>query len=205
MILLPVFFLAGDLVELGVADYDGFSWNLMVDYNNSMRQGMTQQLSVKSKRNNMDVESSESHPVSYSFESSDESVLTVDETGLLTAVGEGDAEITVTLDQNPNVTQTVLIHVPAAENAYVAFTSTLPATMHETDAITVSAAYYENGVAQFDTVEFTFSGPEDGAFTVAQLNENTYRVTSYHASQKPLTVTAAYGGYSATAEIYLVT
>lgn len=194
-----------DNVELGVADYEGFSWNLMVDYNNSMRQGMTQQLSVKSKRNNETVESSTEHPISYYYESSDETVLTVDEYGVVTAVGEGEADITVSLAQNPSVIKTVHIEVPAASSAYVAFTSTLPATMHETDAITVSAAYYENGVAQFDTVEFTFSGPEDGAFTVAQLNGNTYRVTSYHASQKPLTVTATYGGYSATAEIYLVT
>lgn len=194
-----------DNVELGVADYEGFSWNLMVDYNNSMMQGMTQTLTATSKRNNETVESSTEHPISYYYESSDETVLTVDEYGVVTAVGEGEADITVSLVQNPSVIKTVHIEVPAAASAYVAFTSTLPATMHETDAITVSAAYYENGVAQFDTVEFTFSGPEDGAFTVAQLNENTYRVTSYHASQKPLTVTAAYGGYSATAEIYLVT
>ena len=171
-----------DNVELGVADYEGFSWNLMVDYNNSMRQGMTQQLSVKSKRNNMDVESSESHPVSYSFESSEESVLTVDETGLLTAVGEGDAEITVTLDQNPNVTQTVLIHVPAAENAYVAFTSTIPAKLHESEVITLSAAWFENGQATQNTVNITFTGPEDGVFSAEQTGTNTYTLTTYHAS-----------------------
>lgn len=194
-----------DNIELGVADYDGFSWNISVEWNNSMMQGMTQTLTATSKRNNETVESSNEHPISYYYESSDETVLTVDEYGVVTAVGEGEADITVSLVQNPSVIKTVHIEVPAAASAYVAFTSTLPAKMHETDAITVSAAYYENGAAQPDTVEFTFSGPEDGAFTVAQLSGNTYRVTSYHASQKPLTVTAAYGGYSATAEIYLVT
>ena len=194
-----------DNVELGVADYEGFSWNLMVEYNNSMRQGMTQQLSVKSKRNNMDVESSESHPVSYSFESSDESVLTVDETGLLTAVGEGDAEITVTLDQNPNVTQTVLIHVPAAENAYVAFTSTIPAKLHESEVITLSAAWFENGQATQNTVNITFTGPEDGVFSAEQTGTNTYTLTTYHASPIPLVITASYGDYTATARVFITT
>jgi hypothetical protein len=194
-----------DNIELGVADYGGFSWDLAIDWNNSMKVGMTQQLKVTSKRNNTAVASSEEHQITYLYESSDESVLTVEENGLVTAVGEGTASVTVSLEQNSSITQTVEIEVPAAENAYVAFTSTIPAKMHESDAITVSAAYFEDGEATMNAVEFTFSGPEDGAFTVAQLMENTYMVTSYHASQKPLTVTASYDNHTVSAEIYLVT
>lgn len=194
-----------DNVELGVADYGGFSWDIHVDWNNSMKVGMTQTLNVKSRRNNETVISDNEHPIEYYFDSTDESILTVDEYGIVTAVAEGEADIIVTLAQNESITKTVHIEVPAAESEYVAFTTTLPKTMHEYDSVTVSAAYYENGEATQETVEFTFSGPEDGTYTVARIYDNTYMVTSYHAAQKPLTITAKYGGQSATADIYLTT
>ena len=194
-----------DNVELGVADYGGFSWDIHVDWNNSMRQGMTQSLGVTSKRNHETVGEEDEHAVSYLFESSDESVLTVDKNGVVTAVGEGTASITVYLEQNQDIMTTVEIDVPAAENAYVAFTTTLPNTLHEYASTNVSAAYFENGENQFDELEFSFSGPEDGCVTVAKLTDNTYRVNAYRASPIPLTITATHGGYSATAEIWLVT
>ena len=195
-----------DSVELGVADYTGFSWEIAVNWNNSMRVGQTQTLSVSSQRNNITVTTSEEYPISYEYGSSDESVLTVDENGVVTAVGEGEADIIVTLAQNPSITQIAHIEVPAAEAAYVAFTSTIPATMHEYDAITVSAAYVAGGEATNENVEITFSGPEDGAYSANPSGSpNTYGVISFHASQRPLTITAAYGVYSATAQVYLIT
>lgn len=195
-----------DNVKLGVADYGGFSWEISVNWNNSMRPGMTQTISASSQRNNVAVEATEERPISYYYESSDKSVLTVDENGLVTAVGEGEADIIVTLAQNKNVFKSVHIEVPAAEAAYVAFTSTIPARMHEYDAITVSAAYFENGEATDETLEITFSGPESGAFSANPGGElNTYTVTSFHASQKPLTITASYDGHSDTATINLIT
>ena len=194
-----------DNVALGVADYGGFLWEIAVNWNNSMRVGQTQTLSVSSQRNNVAVEDSEEHPISYSYESSDESVLTVDENGVVTAVGEGEADITVTLAQNEEITQSVHIEVPAAEAAYVAFTSTIPAKMHEYDAINVTAAYFENGEATAEPVTFTFLGPEDGAYSANPSTANTYGVISYHASPRPLVITASYGEYTATATIYLIT
>ena len=194
-----------DNVKLGVADYGGFSWEIAVNWNNSMMVGQTQTLSVSSQRNNVDVSDTEEHPIGYYFESSDETVLTVDENGLVTAVGEGTASITVSLAQNPGITQTVEIEVPAAEAAYVAFTATIPEKMHEYDVITVSAAYFEDGAATAEGLQFSFEGPAAGAYTVVHEEGNTYIVTSYHASTKPLTITASHGEYSATATVYLVT
>lgn len=194
-----------DNVELGVADYGGFSWEIAVNWNNSMRPGMTQKISASSQRNNMAVSSTEERPISYYYESSDESVLTVDENGLVTAVGEGEADIIITLAQNENISTSVHIEVPAAENAYVAFTSTIPQTMHEFDAINVSAAYFENGEATDTPVAITFSGPEDGAYSANPGSGNTYGLISYHASPIPLVITASSGAHTATATIRLVT
>ena len=194
-----------DNVKLGVADYGGFSWEIAVNWNNSMMVGQTQTITATSQRNNVTVSSSEEYPISYTYESSDESILMVDETGLVTAVGQGTATITVSLAQNPGITQTVEIEVPATESAYVAFTATIPQKMHEYDAITVSAAYFEDGVATAEELQFSFEGPAGGAYSVEQDDVNTYTVSSFHAANKPLVITAEYGAYSATATVYLVT
>ena len=194
-----------DNVELGVADYGGFSWNISVDWNNSMMVGMTQTIKPTSSRNNVAVENSEEHPISYLYSSSDESVLTVDENGVVTAVGEGTASITVTLEQNENISQTVEIEVPAAENEYVAFTTTIPKNLHEYDALTVKAAYFESGEATVTELKFSFSGPENGVYTVEQTDTNTYKIMTFRASPVPLKITAAFEGHSAEAVINITT
>lgn len=194
-----------DSVEHQVADYDGFSWQIDVNWNNSMPVGATQTLGVSSRRNGAAVESTEEHPISYVFASSDEEIATVDENGTVTGVGEGTVEITVSLAENPDITQTVEIEVPAAEAENVAFTTTIPAFLHEMDAVTVSAAYFLDGEATDEPVEFTFSGASASAYSAVADGGNSYRVTCYHASQKPLTITAENGNLRKSVEIRLIT
>ena len=195
-----------DSVEHQVADYDGFSWRIGVNWNNSMTVGTTQALEVTSIRNGQAVESTEEHPIGYIFASSDPTVATVDENGVVTALAQGEATITVSLIQNPGFTESVKVEIPAAESEYVAFTSTIPATLSEYASITVSAAWFENGSATDEEVKITFTGPEDGAYrAVAAEAPNTWTVTAYHASPKPLTVTAKHGNHRDTAVIRLIT
>lgn len=194
-----------DSVEHQVADYDGFSWQIDVNWNNSMPVGATQALGVSSRRNGAAVESTEEHPISYVFASSDEEIATVDENGTVTGVGEGTVDITVSLAENPDITQTVEIEVPAAEAENVAFTTTIPAFLHEMDAITVSAAYFLDGEATDEPVEISFSGASASAYSAVADGENSYRVTCYHASQKPLVITAENGNLRKSVEIRLIT
>lgn len=217
-----------DNVELGVADYGGFSWELHVDWSNSMRPGMTQTLAVSSRRNNVLVEDSDEHHISYLYESTDESVLTVNEYGMVTAVAEGEADIIVSLSQNPGIEQYVHIEVPAAENEYVAFTTTVPKTLHEGESVAIGAALFQNGIATNYPITITFSNVEAGVIGFGRsystegfaISNEVYsgeaysavlepgshmRVNVYHASYRPLIVTVSYGEYSDTAEILLVT
>lgn len=219
-----------DNIELGVADYDGFSWRISVDWNNSMVVGASQTLRVTSRRNNAVVDDSAEHPIGYTFTSSDENVLTVDENGVVTATGEGEATITVALKQNPGITKSVVIEVPAQENEYVAFTTTVPKTMHEGESIEISAVFFHNGLATNWPLDFTLSGPENGMYSYSRFyphdseaisgddahsgddtltgdadTNNTIRLTVYYASPKPLTITATHGDYSATATIRIIT
>ena len=217
-----------DNIELGVADYGGFSWELRVDWNNSMRTGMTQTLNVTSKRNNEVVASDSEHSIGYYFDSTDESVLTVDGNGVVTAVGEGEADIIVTLAQNENIVKTVHIEVPAAESEYVAFTTTLPKSLHEGESAEIGAAFFQNGLATNFPVTITFSGVEAGvvgfnraydsesfsmsnavysgeAYSEVLEADSRMTLNVYHASPKPITITAEYNGYTSVAEVWLVT
>ena len=194
-----------DSVEHQVADYDGFSWRLSVDWNNSMTVGQTQTLRVTSIRNGQAVSATDDKPISYLFSSDAPDIATVDENGVVTGVAQGTVNITVALAQNPSITETVAIDVPAAESHYTAFITTIPAVLREYDSITVSAAYFEDGVATADSVDITFFGPEAAAYKAVAADEpNTYRLTCYHATPKPLIVTASANGYSAQTEIKLI-
>lgn len=195
---------AYDSAEYAVADYYGFSWRVDAAWQNSMTVGQTQQITPQSVRNGQIVESTEENPVTYLYTSSDETVLTVDENGLVTAVGAGSAEITITLEQNPSKSVTVSIEVPESIPQYVAFTSTVPPTLHEMRSVTISAASFENGTATEEPVTFILSGPEETAYG-AEINGNTMKLTVYRASPKPLVITAESGDFTDTAEIRLIT
>lgn len=216
-----------DSVEHQVADYDGFSWRLDVNWNNSMTVGNSQVIGVRSVRNGKTVENTEKNPIGYYFESSNENVVTVDENGVVTAVAEGTAQITVSLVQNTDITETVEIEVPAAESDYVAFTTTIPDVLHEGSVVFLAAQYFSDGVPTNWPVNFTFSNAERASYGVEAVTSgyvtaagdetlsglimsggmadaSFYRLTCFHASTKPLHIEIECQGYTAGADIYLV-
>jgi hypothetical protein len=196
-----------DSLEKQCADYFSFRWEIGITGNRSMNVGDTQQLRLRSVRNGETVLSSVENPISYSYASSDESVLTVDENGLVTATGSGTATITVTLDQNTDISQTVQIEAAEAPSgSYVAFTSTVPERLGEFETAVISASAYLDGQEQSEELTFAFTGAGVRTYGAENVSENTWRVTCYGASNTPLTITASDGnGNSATAQIILTT
>ena len=178
-----------DDFEHGVADGLAFKWLLSATADKSMNAGAIQTIAVKSIRNGESVVSTAENPITYVFTSSDTNVLTVDENGLVKAVGEGSATVTVTLAQNPDVAQTVDITVAAVGEGYVAFTSTPLTALHSLEAAEISAAWFENGTATDDVVTFSFSGADEDAYS-ADVRGNKATLTCYGLSDKPLVVTA---------------
>ena len=178
-----------DDFERGVADGLAFNWQISVTADKSMNAGSTQTLAVKSIRNGETVVSTAENPITYVFTSSDTNVLTVDENGLVKAVGEGSATVTVTLAQNPDVAQTVDITVAAVGEGYVAFTSTPLTALHSLETAEISAVWFENGTATDDVVTFSFSGADEDAYS-ADVRGNKATLTCYGLSDKPLIVTA---------------
>lgn len=177
-----------DNIELQVADYYSFTWNISLTANGAMIVGNTQTIQCNSYRNEVLVESTEEHPISYTFESSDDSIATVNGNGEIQAVGEGYAIITVTLDQNKKKKQTVAINVEASLENRVIFTTTPVDVLDELDSCIVTAAYLENGVDTGEEVEFSFSGAPERAYGATYLGNNTYEIKCFNASKKPLVI-----------------
>lgn len=180
-----------DSLEHQCADYFSFRWQISIQAAGKMRAGESQKITAFSNRNGVTVTDSEEHPISYLYASSDETVLTVDETGLVTAVGPGTATITVTLEQNPELSESVEIEAEEAPaGSFAAFTSTEIPVLREFETMTVTAAWYENGEETAEELNFSFSGPNARAYSAEKTGANAYTVTCYAAAQTPLVITA---------------
>lgn len=193
-----------DDMERKIADGLAFSWDINVTVGVFMREGQSKAAEASSVRDGIVVENTPENPISYIWSTSDPTVFTVDADGTVTAVGEGSAVLTCTLEQNPDITETVEITVSAAEGAYVAFNGAIPDSLAEQESVVISVSYYEDGTETAEPVSFSFSGPAADKYT-ADVDEdtNTVTITCWERSDIPLTVTASAGGESATHEISL--
>lgn len=190
-----------DDMENHVAGGKSFTWNIRISGANSLTAGTTTQLVVQSSRNHETVQDTSEYPIDYTWESSDESVFTVDKNGLVTAVGAGDATVRVTLVQN--TTQHINYAISVTESTDgVFFTSTVPKSIAAYDESVITAAFFENGEETGETVTFTFSGADEGSYGVL-IGPKAVTIYCYGYSATPLTVTASYGIYSVSTDIEL--
>lgn len=193
-----------DNVEMQCADYGSFSWRLDVYGEKALKTGGSTALSVMSVRMGETVTGSEAQPIGYLFASLDENVATVDENGLVTAVGAGETQITVTLAQNPAIRTNWPVSVEAAPEAYTGFTATVPETLGEYESVTLTAAYCVDGEATEEPIIWSFSGPPLNAWGVSVNLDGSRTVTCYAAANTPLTVgVSGPGGTGESREIRL--
>lgn len=187
-----------------VAGGKTFSWEILLSGQTSMTVGATTQLTVQSKRNDETVTSTTENPISYLWESSDESVLTVDDNGNVTAIAEGSASVRVKLAQNTNYHINYGITVTESVDG-VKFTTSVPESLSAYESAGISAAYFLDGIEQTDAIIWTFTGADDNAYSYAvSADGKSISIDCFGYSAIPLTITAAYGAYSATAQINLI-
>ena len=182
-----------DDMENHVASGKKFSWQVLMQGANNLRAGSTTQFAAISVRNGETVTDSEEHPISYIWQSSDETVATVDIFGNVTAVGEGAAVITATLDQNPDYSASMAVVVTETEDG-IYFTSTIPDTLKAFDSVTLTAAYFEDGEETTNPLTWAFSGADESTYSaVVSPDGLSATITGYAYSDTPLTILVSCG------------
>lgn len=197
-----------DDMQNRVAGGKTFKWDIQLSGTPTMKAGETSIIAPSSIRTAEDhtavAESTEEHPVSYEWSSSDEAVATVDADGTVHATGEGQATIICTLEQNKNISSGFDILVAgSAEEPHVAFASTTPDKLRLFDEISVTAEYYEAGEAVVGAeIVYELSGADKRAYSYT-VSGGTITVKCWAGSVTPLTVTAKHDEYEASFELHL--
>lgn len=200
-----------DDFENQVANAYPFSWDVNITGVSQLQAGNTAQFSVATVRNGLTVVSTEENPIDYQWMSSNVQVATVDQNGLVTAVGQGSATISATLIQNPAFSQSVAIHVsgegeaeptPCVDGA-VTFIGTPVSSISAYGFAEFTAAYFRNGEQTDDPVDYELSGADDNAYTIGIL-QGVLTVYCWQGSVTPLTITATANGVSTNIVVELV-
>lgn len=161
------------------------------------------QLSAALLQGSDEILPSTENPITWIWISSDNSVVSVDSSGLLTALKEGNASVSVSLAQNEAIKASIDVSVTVGVNEpYVKFTTFSDASISQYDSEIYTAAYFENGEETSEPIIWTFSGASDVDYT-ADVDGNTVMITCDSASDIPLILTASCNGYSASVSIAL--
>lgn len=190
-----------DDMENHVAGGKKFSWDVQIPGAGSIAPGETLKLTATSLRNGEEVTATAEHPVSYRWTSSDETVATVDENGVVTAIADGEAVITAALEQNSAHKSKVALRVAQAQSA-VRFTSPVPEKIPAYTDVTLTAAYFDGNSETDEELTWSFEGADKSKFRVMQWAKGC-TIYGFGYSKEPLTVTARRGAQSVSVEIAL--
>lgn len=197
-----------DDMERGIAGGLSFNWSIRASGPNEVQQGERVNLGIFSERSdgindNVVVENTPEHPITYVFTSCDYSILDVDQEGNISGIAEGAATITVSLFQNPEIRADFPITVTAqAAPPAIIIDPETPASMRMQSTYTATVYYTENGKATADPVTVTASGADSYAYTVT-MDDQTLTVKCWQGTSTPLTLTLKCKGLTETRKITL--
>ena len=145
-------------------------------------------------------------PITWEWQTDDENVLSVDENGNVTAIGEGTASVSATLAQNQKITASCVLTVTQAEELnVVAFKGVTSDSLKQNDSVVIHAAYYEDLEETDNALEWSFGGaPENDYEAVVAPDGKSVTITCLSASETDLQITASYEAHSATMALQLM-
>lgn len=194
--------LAIDDMENRVADGFSFQWKISLPEEVQMKAGQEETFVPASYRNG----SSEAESgVEYLWSSSDENILLVGAEGRVKAVQEGNASVLCSLKKNPSITAKMTVTVASKEASIPAsleWVTPVPEQLAKYDECIIEAAYYADGVKTEENITYSFSGPDDAAYSAAQ-SGNIVHIKCWLPSTEPLVMTAECKNIIKTVEIKL--
>ena len=192
-----------DDMERHIAGGKNFMWEIFVEGVPTLGVNETTRLTAKSKRCGVNVTPTYEHPIYYAWESSDESVATVDTFGNVTAVGEGVCEIYATLEENEEWFGAFVLTVAGEQSGEtIGFVKTPPEILRAFEKVTLEAAVFENGILTDNVVSWNIDGADQSAYSVT-VTGNEITIECWAGSVEPLSVTAEFNGKSTEAIIDL--
>lgn len=171
----------------------------------SMRTGTTARFIPQFVLNGAVIPATVEYPQTWEFASTNTEVATVDENGIVTAIGAGNALISATLAQNPSITATSELEVTeGASEPYVEFLGFVDKYIRQYDSATYDAAYFDGGTETDEPLQFSYSGATENDY-IATVSSDRKSVTieCVSASETPLQITASCSGKSATISVEL--
>ena len=194
--------LAIDDMENRVADGLSFQWKISLPEDVQMKSGQEETFVPASYRNGSSEEES---GVEYLWSSIDENILLVGAEGHVKAVQEGNASIVCSLKKNPSIASKMAVAVVSKETSIPAsleWVTPVPEQLAKYDECTIEAAYYADGVKTEESITYSFSGPDDAAYSATQ-SGNIVQVKCWLPSTQPLVMTAECKNIIKTVEIKL--
>lgn len=188
-----------------VADGNSYKTSVEIHGQTALIAGQMAQFTPVFLINGQEVESTQEHPLSWQFSSSNDNIATINENGTVTAVAQGSAVITATLDQNIKLTATIELQITESiTDDYVAFVGVVPQSIEQYQSATISGAFYQSGIETENPLNWSFSGASEEDF-IATISENGKSATieCLSPSAEKLNVSISSGDNSAAVEISL--
>lgn len=181
-----------DLVN-HIANGKNYSFGASISGADEIATGESTQLTAHFIKNGEEVQATEEYPLTWQWSTSDTAVVTVTADGTVTAIGEGDAQITATLEQAQGVKAVFNMKTYQRNpEPFVNFIGVIPESIEQFDNALIEAGYYVDGQLTDSVIEWSFSGARsDSYFTT--INDNTVLISCLRADSELLIVTASYG------------
>lgn len=180
-----------------------YSFSAEISGADEITAGESTQLTAHFIKNETEVQATEQYPLTWEWASSDNTLATVSADGAITAINEGDVQISAHLAQSKEITAVFNMKINKANtNPFVNFIGAIPAEIEQFDNATIEAGYYENGALTSNIVEWSFSGADEKSYYTV-INDNYVTISCLRADDNPLIVTATYGEYKISVAISL--
>ena len=180
-----------------------YSFSAEISGADEITAGESTQLTAHFIKNGTEVQATEQYPLTWEWASSDNTLATVSADGTITAINEGDVQISTHLAQSKEITAVFNMKINKANtNPFVNFIGAIPAGIEQFDNATIEAGYYENGALTSNIVEWSFSGADEKSYYTV-VNDNYVTISCLRADDNPLIVTATYGEYKISVAISL--
>ena len=191
-----------DMLETFVAGGKAESYGAVLNMPSTVRVNSSVYAEAIFVHNDEEIASTEQYPITWKYDSSDESVAQIASDGQIEGISAGTATIRATMEQNPNISVSAEITViDGIEEPYIEFAEYKDLTIPQYQSKTYTASY-RNTPAR---LEWTVTGADyatDYSYVVAE-DGRSITITCNHASTKPLIVTASHNGVSESISITL--